>query len=63
MQKRIIKKFDGGYGRIGEIWVEMAVCSLCNNETICIASDGSEGEYGGTYLCCKCVEIECNKGV
>ena len=61
--KRLIKTFDGCYGRQGEIWVEKEKCELCGIEKICISSDGSEAEYVYVYICAECVSIECNKGL
>jgi len=63
MKEREIKNFFGGYGRIGRIWVEEEECEICGEERICIASDGSEGEYGHAYICSECVEEECNRGL
>jgi len=60
---RLIQNFDGGYNRIGKVWVEINRCSICGIEKICISSDGSEGEYNNVYLCADCVKAECDKGI
>jgi len=56
MSRRDIDKFNGGYGRIGEIWVENHECNLCGKEKICVATDGSEGEYNSAWICSDCVK-------
>ncbi len=60
-ERKIIKEFDGNYKRKGEIWIQKAECSICGNENICIASDGSEGEYNVAYICETCVRLEMAK--
>ena len=32
MPRKDIKIFDGGYGRIGKIWVEAHECNLCGRK-------------------------------
>ncbi len=60
-ERKIIKEFDGNYNRKGEIWIQKAECSICGKEKMCIASDGSEGEYNVAYLCESCVCLEMAK--
>jgi len=62
-KKRLIQNFDGGYGRIGNVWVEINKCGICGIEKTCITSDGSGGEYDNVYLCADCVKTECDKGI
>ena len=60
---RTIKTFDANYGRVGEICVIKGVCDLCGEEKLCVYIDGSEGEYGGAFVCKDCVvrELEDNR--
>ena len=62
MEKRMIAEFDGGYARLGEIWIQRGKCTLCKKIKVVIVSDGSEGEYKEALLCADCVMNECRKG-
>ena len=61
MSERKIKEFKGSYGRRIKIWTEMAICDLCGEKKVCIASDGSEHEYENAKFCSDCVKIACDK--
>ena len=52
----LIETFDGGLGRIGQIWVGPGECDVCGDKTLLIHGNGSEGEYMGPAICLKCVE-------
>lgn len=54
-KNKFVGKFNGGYGREGNIWLEEEKCSLCGNTTVCIASDGSEEEYDYACMCLSCI--------
>lgn len=57
----IIKEFNGGHGVVGQIGIEKHKCSLCGKDKLCIAADGSEGEYDYACICADCVTSEINK--
>jgi hypothetical protein len=61
MARKIIKKFDGGYKRVGIIWVDNVVCNLCGKKKPCIMSDGSDSEYKYACICPACATAECEK--
>lgn len=54
----LIKTFNGGYGRVGEIKIIHGKCTVCDKETKCLYIDGSEGEYAGGAICQECTETE-----
>lgn len=62
MDKRMVAEFDGGYARLGKIWIQCGECALCKQVKVVIGSDGSEGEFENVLLCAECVENECRKG-
>ena len=55
--KGLVGTFDGGYGRVGHIWVEDMDCDLCGKNRRCINIDGSEGEYECGSVCEKCARM------
>ena len=57
---KVIRKFNAGYNRIGEIMVVNDICKICDKEKKCIYIDGSEGEYGGASICPECAKKECD---
>lgn len=63
MSRKIIKKFNGSYGRVGVIWIDNVICDLCNNKKPCVISDGSESEYRYASICSDCAIIECKKWI
>ena len=53
----LVGTFDGGYGRVGQIWMDFNTCDLCGHEdTLCINIDGSEGEYECGSVCELCTK-------
>lgn len=48
--------FNGGYGRIGQIWVAVAECALCKKQALCLRMDASESEYRAGSVCRTCAE-------
>jgi len=54
----LVGTFDGGYGRLGQIWVDNNTCDLCDRENVrCINIDGSEGEYECGSVCEQCARM------
>lgn len=50
-----MKKFDGGYDRVGVIEVKTETCNMCEKVGQCLVIDGSDGEYDTAPLCRQCI--------
>tara|TARA_X000001382_G_C3142205_1_gene169930 strand:- start:239 stop:676 length:438 start_codon:yes stop_codon:yes gene_type:complete len=48
-------KFKAAYNRQGAIWLEQSHCCSCNEISLCINIDSSEGEYGAGSICQECL--------
>jgi hypothetical protein len=48
--------FNGGYGRVGNIHVSMATCTICDTPARCLSVDTSDGEYATAYICKSCAD-------
>jgi hypothetical protein len=46
----------GAYGRGYEAWIGRFGCSVCGKTDVGLATDGSEGEYGGPAFCGGCLK-------
>ena len=47
----------GANSREHEAWLEKGdTCSVCDKTATCLATDGSDGEYGGPSFCCDCLK-------
>lgn len=49
--------FEGGYGRIGIIWIDRQMCVCCKNRKECLVVDQSEGEYNQASVCFDCIDL------
>ena len=49
--------FDGRYGRVGRIWIELnGHCDMCGKDDRTVfCSDGSDEEYNSSGVCEECV--------
>lgn len=54
--KKLIARFDGNYGRKGEIWLESGVCDACGFTRACLQIDASEEEYNAGAICLECIK-------
>lgn len=54
----VIALFDGGYGRVGEIWIETKQeCDVCGAKNVTtLGMDGSDQEYRGGFICKPCID-------
>lgn len=58
---KVIADFQAGYGRTGEITVEIDKCCVCRADTVVICIDSSEGEYGNGCICLTCATEAVNE--
>lgn len=49
--------FEGGYGRIGIIWIDYQTCICCKDKKQCLIVDQSEGEYHQASICFECIDL------
>jgi hypothetical protein len=54
--KNSIYRISLNYNRTGKVWITTSHCSVCNIQSLCLAIDGSEEEYGEIYLCKHCID-------
>jgi hypothetical protein len=49
--------YDGGYGRVGTVAVQLDKCDICGETKPCLATDSTEGEYAPSVLCLPCIAL------
>ena len=49
--------FEGGYGRIGIIWIDYQTCLCCKQKKQVLIVDQSEGEYNTASICFECIDL------
>jgi hypothetical protein len=54
--ERQFLEWTANYSRRGYVSIAIDNCENCHQEKPCLYSDGSEGEYGGVYLCLDCIQ-------